>query len=123
MTGNIVLITRLQNGDIPSDDSESGDECNNGAKNSSVKSLSDSGYETKPQFIDNNKVSKYKTVPSKLDTKQLQRDELDDLLQVERQWKDNEKPYQTLPNRVGSNPQVLEPSNSIGVYITNYINI
>jgi len=97
-----------ENGDIPSDDSESGDECNNGAKNSSVKSLSDSGYETKPQFIDNNKVSKYKTVPSKLDTKQLQQDELDDLLQVERQWKDNEKPYQTLPNRVGSNPQVPE---------------
>ena len=48
--------------------------------------------------------SKYKTVPSKLDTKQLsQWDELDEILQVEREWKDHEKPYHTMPSAISSN--------------------
>ena len=47
-----------------------------------------------------NNTSKYNTVPSKLDSKQLNRDELDELLRVERDWKEHDKPYQTLPNTV-----------------------
>jgi hypothetical protein len=62
----------------------------------------------------NNDQSKYKTVPSKLDKKQLgQWDELDELLQVEREWKDHEKPYQTLPNPVpptSSTQVITDPS-------------
>lgn len=38
------------------------------------------------------------TLPSKLDVKSVERDELDDLLQVERQIDSNEKLYQTLPS-------------------------
>ena len=103
----------LQNVNIASEDSESEDELrpddvpkNGTTKTSLIKSKTNSGYEVKPYFMENCEASKYKTVPSKLEPKQLQRDELDDLLQVERQWKDHEKPYQTLPNHVGSNTQV-----------------
>ena len=57
--------------------------------------------------------SKYKTVPSKLDSKQLQQwDEYDELLQVEREWKDHEKPYQTLPNLNASPAPVLPQADS-----------
>lgn len=38
------------------------------------------------------------TLPTKLDAKTVERDELDDLLQVERQIDSNEKLYQTLPS-------------------------
>jgi len=96
-----------ENGNLPSEDSDSENESKN-TVNNLVKNLNNSGQQKEPDLIENSKDPKYKTVPSKLDTKQLQRDELDDLLQVERQWKDHEKPYQTLPNHVGSNPQILE---------------
>ena len=108
---NFLFTCCLQNGNIPSNDSDSGDECKNGAMNSSSKSLTNSAYEVKPHFTESNKEPKYKTIPSKLDTKQLQRDELDDLLQVERQLKDHEKPYQTLPNHIRSNSQVFKRNN------------
>jgi len=107
--------SEFHNVNIASEDSESEDELrpddvpkNGTTKTSLIKSKTNSGYEVKPYFMENCEASKYKTVPSKLEPKQLQRDELDDLLQVERQWKDHEKPYQTLPNHVGSNTQVLE---------------
>lgn len=62
--------------------------------------INGSGYETKPNFIlENNDVPKFNTVPCKLDPKQHQ-DELDDLIKVEREWKDHEKPYQTLPSNI-----------------------
>lgn len=47
-----------------------------------------------------NEVSKFNTVPSKFDVKQQKWDELDELLKVEREWKEHEKAYQTLPNNV-----------------------
>ncbi len=51
-------------------------------------------------ILESNDVSKFNTVPSKLDPKQLGRDELGELIQVEREWKDHEKPYQTLPSNI-----------------------
>ena len=54
--------------------------------------------------LESNDVSKFNTVPSKLDPKQLGRDELDELIKVEREWKDHEKPYQTLPNNISLSP-------------------
>lgn len=54
--------------------------------------------------LESNDALKFNTVPSKLDPKQLVRDELDELIRVEREWKDHEKPYQTLPNNISLSP-------------------
>ena len=54
--------------------------------------------------LESNDALKFNTVPSKLDPKQLVRDELDELIRVEREWKDHKKPYQTLPNNISLSP-------------------
>lgn len=56
------------------------------------------------------------TLPSKLDLKNVEWDELDDLLQVERKVDDNEKMYQTmpspLPSRSSNEPDESESSQT-----------
>ena len=91
---------------MPNEDSDSEDDfntSNNGALSPSVESA---GRDSKENILEISDASKYKTVPSKLDSKQLQWDELDELLQVEREWKDHIKPYQTLPTNVGNQQPV-----------------
>nr|CAH0113781.1 unnamed protein product [Daphnia galeata] len=80
--------------------------------------INGSGYEKKMSLnLESNDALKFNTVPSKLDPKQLVRDELDELIRVEREWKDHEKPYQTLPNNISLSPSevpltVTEESSS-----------
>lgn len=52
-----------------------------------------------PPFDD---IPKSITLPSKLDVKNMERDELDDLLQVERKLDESEKLYQTMPTTLPS---------------------
>ncbi|XP_032785262.1 ras association domain-containing protein 4 isoform X1 [Daphnia magna] len=98
-----------QNSNISSvDESDSEDDsfCESSPINSkSSAAPNGSGYEKKTSVVlEANDLTKFNTVPSKLDPKQLKRDELDELMQVERDWKDHEKPYQTLPNNISLPP-------------------
>ncbi|XP_046639435.1 ras association domain-containing protein 6-like [Daphnia pulicaria] len=104
-----------QNANMSSfDESDSDDDSL--SENSSVISafspaVNGSGYEKKVSLnSESNDVSKFNTVPSKLDPKQLGRDELDELIQVEREWKDHEKPYSTLPNKISLSPSEVCPT-------------
>ena len=67
-----------------------------------------SGYELKAEHVGkfNGDSKLFNTVPTKLDAKGP-RDELDELLQVEREWNDRGKLYQTLPNGTSSSQQVI----------------
>lgn len=66
--------------------------------------MNGSNNATKPKLaLENNDASKFNTVPRKVNP-ELCRDELDDLIQVERVWKDHEKSYKTLPCNVAFSP-------------------
>ena len=69
---------------------------------------SNSGYELKNEHLEkfNNDTKLYNTVPTKLEANKS-RDELDELLQVEREWNDHEKPFKTLPNGISSSNEVI----------------
>lgn len=56
-------------------------------------SVTDSSPDTPPYEV----LPKSVTLPSKLDVKRMEWDELDELLQVERRIDDSEKLYQTMP--------------------------
>lgn len=71
-------------------------------------SKSDSGYELKAEHLDKytNDTKLYNTVPAKLEANKSN-DELDELLQVEREWNDHEKPFKSLSNGVSSTKEVI----------------
>ena len=69
---------------------------------------SNSGYELKTEHLENfnNDTKLYNTVPSKLEANKA-KDELDQLLQVEREWNDREKPFKTLPHGISLLNEVI----------------
>lgn len=64
-----------------------------------------------------NNVPKSVTLPTKLDVKNLEWDELDELLQVERKMDESEKMYQTMPVTLPS--QSSTESNSASTQSTS----
>lgn len=62
---------------------------------------------------------KYVTLPPKLDVKQLEWDEIDDLLQVERKVDETEKPYRTMPSPLHSAKQCASDHSEITESITD----
>jgi Ras association domain-containing protein 2/4 len=68
--------------------------------NSSPMGSNSSSKEPSPQH------AKYPTLPSKLDVKQIEWDEIDDLLQVERKQDDADRVYQTMPSPLPSQSTV-----------------
>lgn len=67
--------------------------CTDSAADFSVETTTDSSPST-PSYHD---IPKSITLPSKLDVKQMENDELDELLRVERKVEDSEKIYRTMP--------------------------
>lgn len=63
-----------------------------------------------------NGAGKYVTLPPKLDVKQLEWDEIDDLLQVERKVDESERIYRTMPSPL---PSQLEDRSEISESITD----
>lgn len=101
----MCFLSFLQNVNISAEESDSDDGLPTESSPGPDKAYSVGngfGYEHKTnlEMEASNDTSKYNTVPSKFDSKQLKRDELDELLRVERDWKEHDKPYQTLPNNV-----------------------
>ncbi|KAJ8972188.1 hypothetical protein NQ314_000318 [Rhamnusium bicolor] len=91
-------------------------------------SKSDTGIETGTDSVDTSitesllisslsSVPKSVTLPTKLDVKNMERDELDDLLQVERKVDESEKMYQTMPVTLPS--QSSTESNSASTQSTS----
>lgn len=70
--------------------------CDTGIESGS-DSTDSSTVENSPTTPPHNSFHKSVTLPSKLDVKQMEWDELDDLLQVERRVSETEKLYQTMP--------------------------
>ncbi|XP_058444283.1 uncharacterized protein LOC131425965 [Malaya genurostris] len=67
--------------------------------------------------------NKYVTLPPKLDVKQLEWDEIDDLLQVERKMDESERMYRTMPSPLpsaGDSQHTDQSENSISVTETDY---
>lgn len=69
---------------------------------SSKPNSGENSKEVSPSHAAANGGSKYVTLPPKLDVKQLEWDEIDDLLQVERKVDESEKPYHTMPSPLHS---------------------
>lgn len=74
------------------------DSCRTDTGIESGSESTDSGtIENSPTTPPSTPVHKSVTLPSKLDVKQMEWDELDDLLQVERRVSESDKLYQTMP--------------------------
>lgn len=86
--------------------------CTDSAADFSIENTSDSTPST-PSYHD---IPKSITLPSKLDVKQMESDELDELLRVERKVEDSEKMYRTMPIML---PSQSNSESSASQEITN----
>ncbi|XP_055608908.1 uncharacterized protein LOC129756148 [Uranotaenia lowii] len=87
---------------------------------SSKPNSGENSKETSPSHVANGGSSnnKYVTLPPKLDVKQLDWDEIDDLLQVERKVDENEKLYRTMPSPMTSQHDGQADQSEISESIT-----
>uniref|UniRef100_A0A8D8DF25 Ras association domain-containing protein 2 n=2 Tax=Culex pipiens TaxID=7175 RepID=A0A8D8DF25_CULPI len=79
---------------------------------SSKPNSGENSKEVSPSHVVGNGTNKYVTLPPKLDVKQLEWDEIDDLLQVERKVDETEKPYRTMPSPLHSAKQASASDHS-----------